>query len=190
MEKAVKDSWKLAPKCFSTVIQQFPYFSTTSVHSDYVDCVQFVGDLLLSKSVNNTVVLWKPLLKDEGEARQHAESESSQHCTIPSSIVFLREFALTHCSNWFVRFHSPPPYYKILALGNQKREVKLWNIGGDDGCHPSQKPFCTLVTRGGGIGFGDSVKCSTVVRMVRFSHCGSSLVAVCDDSTIWLWQTQ
>jgi polycomb protein EED len=190
VEKAVKDSWKLAPKCFSTVIQQFPYFSTTSVHSDYVDCVQFVGDLLLSKSVNNTVVLWKPLLNDEGEARQHAESESSQHCTIPSSILFLREFALTHCSNWFVRFHSPPPFYKILALGNQKREVKLWNIGGDDGCHPSQKPFCTLVTRGGGIGFGDSVKCSTVVRMVRFSHCGSSLVAVCDDSTIWLWQTQ
>ena len=32
----------------------------SQVHADYVDCVQWVGNLLVSKSTSNKVVLWKP----------------------------------------------------------------------------------------------------------------------------------
>jgi len=59
-------------KRFDTVFHQFPYFSTNKTHPNYVDCVQFVGDLILSKSVNNKVVLWKPILStNEEEQLQH-----------------------------------------------------------------------------------------------------------------------
>jgi len=175
---------------FKPVFQQTPYFSTNKVHTDYVDCVQFVGDLILSKSVHNKVVLWKPLSEKEGEDNLWSNgdidvesSESSER--IPSSILFLREFSLSHCDSWFVRFHSPPLHHRLLALGNHKGEVKVWQIGGK-GCHPDQKFYCNLTTSG--FRSSNSPDGSCTVRMVRFSPDASCLVAVCDDSTVWMWE--
>mmetsp|Transcript_2155 Transcript_2155/g.2676 ORF Transcript_2155/g.2676 Transcript_2155/m.2676 type:complete len:564 (-) Transcript_2155:99-1790(-) len=45
---------------FKTIHEQFPIFSTCEVHSDYVDCVRWVGNLLLSKSTANKIIMWKP----------------------------------------------------------------------------------------------------------------------------------
>lgn len=171
---------------FDTMFQQFPYFSTNKIHKDYVDCVQFVGDLILSKSVSNKIVLWKPLFSNE------EDSESTIYSTqrVPSSILFLREFKLEHCGSWYVRFESPPPYHHVLALGNQKGEVKVWHLGGNEednsGCHPNQKYFCNLTTSGW-FGGGATSNEQSTVRMVAFNPHGSNLVAVRDDSTVWMW---
>eukprot|EP00956_Cyclotella_meneghiniana_P002243 scaffold2530_cov87-Cyclotella_meneghiniana.AAC.9 len=172
---------------FKPVFQQTPYFSTNKVHTDYVDCVQFIGDLILSKSVHNKVVLWKALLdKTDNEEEESAESSSR----IPSAILYLREFSLSNCDSWFVRFHSPPPYHRVLALGNQKGEVKVWHIGGKKGCHPDQKFYCDLTTSGiGGLRSSNTDSGGATVRMVKFSPDISSLVAVCDDGTVWIWDT-
>ena len=150
-----------------------------------IDCVQFVGDLILSKSVSNKVVLWKPLFNND------IESEQTIHVKhrVPSSILFLREFTLDHCGSWYVRFESPPPYHQILALGNQKGEVKIWRIGnGDDdsGCHPNQKYFCNLKTSEYFNGAYDQ----STVRLVTFNPHGFHLVAVKDDSTVWVWDPE
>ncbi|KAL7536498.1 hypothetical protein ACHAXR_007203 [Thalassiosira sp. AJA248-18] len=170
-------------KKFGTVFQQFPYFSTNKAHNNYVDCVQFVGDLILSKSVSNKVILWKPLFNNEEDNKMTTYTTHR----VPSSILFLREFKLEHCDSWYVRFDSPSPYHQLLALGNQKGEVKVWKIGGnendDSGCHPCQKYFCNLTTSGW---FGGGTITSTV-RMVAFNPHGSHLVAVRDDSTVWMW---
>jgi len=177
---------------FTPVVQQTPYLSTNKVHTDYVDCIQFIGDLILSKSVHNKVVLWKPLFEKDDNTLSSANDnyvaknpESSQR--IPSSILLLREFSLSHCDNWFVRFHSPPPFHRILALGNHKGEVKIWEIGGAKGCHPDQKYYCNLTTSGIGASYNNGNGGSTV-SMVKFSPDGSCLVAVCDDSSIWMWE--
>lgn len=36
----------------------FPLFSTSRVHSNYIDCIRWWGDLLLSKSTEGKVTLW------------------------------------------------------------------------------------------------------------------------------------
>eukprot|EP00956_Cyclotella_meneghiniana_P037452 scaffold138984_cov26-Cyclotella_meneghiniana.AAC.1 len=148
---------------FKPVFQQTPYFSTNKVHTDYVDCVQFIGDLILSKSVHNKVVLWKALVdKADNDEEESAEFSSR----IPSAILYLREFSLSNCDSWFVRFHSPPPYHRVLALGNQKGEVKVWHIGGKKGCHPDQKFYCDLKTSGiGGLRSSNTDSGGATVRM-------------------------
>lgn len=41
----------------------------SQVHPSYVDCVRWLGLLCLSKSVDERILLWKPLaLEDEGVA--------------------------------------------------------------------------------------------------------------------------
>lgn len=113
---------------------------------------------------------------------------------VPSAILFLREFKLEHCDSWYIRFDSPSPYHKLLALGNEKGEVKVWKIGEDDdgeddsGCHPNQKYCCSLSTSGGnGASSSSSASMNSTVRMVAFNPLGTQLVAVKDDSTVWVW---
>src|SRR5947207_1011493 len=39
----------------------FPIFSTTQLHNNYVDCVRWYGDLLMSRcAADTTIVLWRP----------------------------------------------------------------------------------------------------------------------------------
>lgn len=148
---------------------------------DSADCVQFVGDLILSKSVSNKVVLWRPII-DNGE-------EYSTTQTGPHEIQFLREFNLENCNSWYIRFDSPSPLHHLLALGNQVGEVKVWKVGGDDkddsGFHPRQKYYCNLSTSS--IGGRIISKDPSTVRMVAFNPHGCQLVAVKDDSTVWMW---
>jgi hypothetical protein len=44
--------------------EQFPLYSSNQLHSDYVDCVRWLGNILLSKSTNNKIIMWKPAADD------------------------------------------------------------------------------------------------------------------------------
>lgn len=93
-------------------ICQFPYFVTRKVHKHYVDCVMWVGDLLLSKSVHNRIFLWEP-----GADRESLASPANEY-------TLLEEYVLDVCNVWFIRF-AMDRNRRLLACGNDKvRKVK------------------------------------------------------------------
>jgi hypothetical protein len=55
---------------------QTPRFSTHRVHSNFVDCVRFFGDAVLSKSVENSIRMWLPDVRRAGVAAQRDRSDA------------------------------------------------------------------------------------------------------------------
>lgn len=88
-------------------ICQFPFFVTRKVHRHYVDCVMWVGELLLSKSVHNRMILWEP--------EQDRESLASP----ATEYTLLEEYVLDVCNVWFIRF-SMDRHRRLVACGNDK----------------------------------------------------------------------
>mmetsp|Transcript_22663 Transcript_22663/g.29964 ORF Transcript_22663/g.29964 Transcript_22663/m.29964 type:complete len:244 (-) Transcript_22663:36-767(-) len=186
MEKTYK-------KPFRTIYEQMPIFSTNKVHTDYVDCVQFVGDLILSKSIADKVVLWKPDLTSP----RNINSNSSKTCSnnggntqnqrLRNNVTALREFSLKHCDIWFIRFNADADC-RMLAIGNNRGSIMVWKID-------TQSSLPLLSVEGGKKtkkvgGYFASLSnqhCNSTVRMVSFSPDAKSLIATCDDSTVWKW---
>lgn len=94
-------------KKFKVPIAQFPFFVTRKVHKHYVDCVMWVGDLLLSKSVHNRMFLWEP--------EQDRESLASP----ATEYTLLEEYVLEVCNVWFIRF-ALSRNRRLVACGNDK----------------------------------------------------------------------
>ena len=152
------------------------------------DCVQFVGDLILSKSVQNVVVLWQPVVTNEDFETfntiypNYINENRKNNDRIKSKVIFLRDFTVNNCDNWFIRFGSSSPYNEILAMGNQNGEVKVWRLMGSEDDDKDEEYFgdnegllCKLKTGG------------STVRMVAIAGT-ECLVAVCDDSSVWIFE--
>ena len=111
-----------ATKSFYTRYQQMPLYSTNKAHTDYVDCVQFVGDLILSKSITNTILLWKP---DMSQARSFSNIVRPPRS---ADIIPLREFTISKCEVWFIRFQTDEDC-RMVSIGNTVGVIKVWDIG-------------------------------------------------------------
>jgi len=150
----------------------FPTFCTNrqEVHTNYVDCVRYVGHLILSKSIEHTIVLWKP--NRDGPIVEHG---------ISRSITALREFHVPNCELWFTRFDIYEDYKRekvVLACGNSLGLINLYDVFGTTGRSFDRKAFSTLSNK-----LHDSA-----VRMVQFSPDGYSFVAVTDDGLTLKYQ--
>jgi WD40 repeat protein len=172
--EAVQASQKLTPtgnrESFHPLCEQFPYFATLKAHLNFVDCVQFLGDMILSKSTYNSIVLWMPDIPEDSPTVANAKSAAYSP---PSDVIVLRTFDLEHCNIWFVRF-SIDDIGRLLAVGNIKGEVDIWDI---DTCkkRSSQtlKPIVNSMV--------------ATVRMISFSPDGKTLVACHDTGTVCKW---
>lgn len=104
---------------FPTHFAQLPVFTTTDVHSDYVDCVRFVGGLVLSKSTANKIVLWSP--RYDG-----------------SPLLILKEYLYSNAELWFMKFSCDEAMTRV-AVGNKNGRLYVWNID-----HDIERPSCSL----------------------------------------------
>ena len=132
--------------------------------------VQFVGDMVLSRSpsnledVDSDIFLWVPTFP-----------ESKMGDTQPSSkYEHIWTFSQERAWIWFLRF-TTDSLYRLLACGNCEGDVDLWDMSAK-----TSIPFCTLKTR----------KFHGAVRWLSFSPESDFMVGLSDDATLWVWEIQ
>eukprot|EP00052_Salpingoeca_macrocollata_P006410 m.53531 g.53531 ORF g.53531 m.53531 type:complete len:177 (+) comp15426_c0_seq3:47-577(+) len=155
----------LSHRLFNTVTVHFPSFSTCGVHRNYIDCVRWLGDALLSKSTDNRIVCWVP------GGQQRLDLEEQHIAYLGDPVTILRRYEYSSCDIWYVRFALDRPCTHI-AIGNQAGKVFVWSLK-----RKSPTPVQVL----------EHKKCTSTVRQVDFNYNSMILISVCDDGTIWRW---
>mmetsp|Transcript_27517 Transcript_27517/g.65182 ORF Transcript_27517/g.65182 Transcript_27517/m.65182 type:complete len:392 (-) Transcript_27517:292-1467(-) len=161
LKSAVDESfhWNSRRGAFPTRFVHYPEFSSSKVHGNYVDCVRWLGDLILSKSVDNRILLWRVDL--------------SQRQSKPNSlnnVQYLQEYNFSGADIWFIRF-SLDYWYQFMAVGNRTGKVFVYDIFESTSC--LQK----LTAPG--------LKCP--VRQTAVSFDGKTILCSCEDSSIYRW---
>lgn len=138
-------------------------FKTRNIHSNYIDCVQWFGDFILSKCCGqkNAIVCWKPS-KFKGTDGHMRASETIFH-----------KFDIENCDCWYIRFNLNYDRTR-MAIGNNCGQIYLWNL---DNENPEDIVRITL----------SHWKLKSLIRQTSFSRNGDVLICVCDDGTIWRW---
>ncbi|XP_037958881.1 polycomb protein esc-like [Teleopsis dalmanni] len=162
IEKSFMSNISKSAVSFPTLKEHFPDFTTRDIHGNYIDCVQWFGNFILSKSCENCIVCWKPGEMNQTDIKAH-----------DSSTTIIHRFEYKTCDIWFVRFAFNFKQ-KILALGSQVGVTYVWELDEND---RNLTKRTTLVHS----------KCSSTIRQVSFNKDGTVLVCVCDDGTIWRW---
>jgi len=168
LDKAIKDSFSFVPNesklPFATECSHFPVFSTRDIHKNYVDCSLFFGNyFILSKSLNNSITCWKP-----GQLNSNPLDDGETKTTM------IHQFDYTSGEIWYIRF-SMDINQTILSLGNQKGKIFLWDLDVDN--FAGRKPKVLSHPR-----------CINTIRQTSISKDCSTIIAVCDDGTVWRWR--
>ncbi|KAJ1267159.1 hypothetical protein BS78_07G035300, partial [Paspalum vaginatum] len=149
-------SWTDHPSKFPTKYVQFPLL-VAAVHNDFADCTRWLGDFIISKSVENEILLWEPKPKE----RSHGEG----------SVDILQKYPVPQCDMWFMKF-SCDFHFNQLAIGNCKGEIFVWDL---QSCPPD------LTAR------LHHHQSKVTIRQTALSYDGSTILAAGDDGTVWRW---
>lgn len=149
---------------FTTINVATPVFSTNEVHGNYVDTVKFLNKLVISKSCENFIEIWKPCMQEKSLQRP----------------MFLKSLKMINADIWFMKMALSNDK-KLVASGTCNGSVFVWNL-------TSQNPNGTRVK----LDYPD-IKSSSryddakAVRQVAFSPDGQTLISVHDNSTLVRW---
>jgi polycomb protein EED len=125
----------------------YPHFFSTEVHDNYVDCLHFYGDLILSRAAkdqnaptdDNEILLWK--IDGFQASKQPAAMPPipspdvytrSSFSPLPRSRGFQRllSFSIPHTDRFYHRFGllHEPGMRPILSMGDQRSTFLFWDL--------------------------------------------------------------
>jgi len=190
----------------------YPHFSTLEVHYDMVDCIEWYGDLILSRATReNKIVLWKidgfsstsdPPSRDSAPIADH-KAGYTRSC-FGGKFQVLLQFSTPLTTVFYMRFglFHQPDQRPILAAGNEKSRFSFWDLQsleeervpvagkgkaklvGRENAHPADDPFKLLSP----MREFTVPKISFATRQIAWSNCGEWCVAVGDWAMICLFQ--
>ncbi|XP_049382515.1 polycomb group protein FERTILIZATION-INDEPENDENT ENDOSPERM [Solanum stenotomum] len=149
-------TWMDLPSKFPTKYVQFPLL-IASVHNNYVDCNRWLGDFILSKSVDNEILLWEPKMKEQSAGEGTGD--------------VLQKYPVPECDIWFIKL-SFDYHYKTAAIGNREGKIFVWEV---------QTSPPTLIAK------LSHVQSKQPIRQTAMSFDGSTILSCCEDGTIWRW---
>jgi polycomb protein EED len=128
----------------------YPHFSTTEVHTDFVDCVQFYNDLILSHACReDKIMLWKidgfsgdstdipdaPIptsmaISSRTAVTVPANSTSGTRSAWGDRFQRLLQFDLPNTNQFYIRFSlfHELGRHPILSAGNERSKAFFWDL--------------------------------------------------------------
>jgi polycomb protein EED len=99
----------------------FPHFITSAVHGDFVDCVRFFGDLVISKAcIEGKIVLWKITGFDTRKPPPASTTAPKTEGYLDTRNGFMRTTTRNKNGVETVEvapeYHGQPPYERLLEL--------------------------------------------------------------------------
>jgi len=163
---------------FNPHIERFAASVHNDVHSNKVDCVAWLGDLVLSKSIFDEIILWQPIIHDES-------SSVSVSTTSKSSILPIKIFHYArNDSFYFVRFALSLDDPCLLAVGNNCGQVYLWDINdfdNDGHSHILKTASASSKKK------SKPSKSNAIIRGLAFSPDGEILVGCDANGGVYRW---
>lgn len=124
-----------------------PHFFSNEVHHNYVDCVVFYGDLILSRCAkaqderakDNEILLWKidGFHADDESPQEVAEAKAGSatrsafpHHPLSQGFQRLMTFSMPNTDRFYLRFglYHAPDHRPILCMGNQLSRFSFWDL--------------------------------------------------------------
>lgn len=115
-------------KSFKTLREPFPIFQTRKIHRNYVDSVCWFGNLLLSKSCENAIVLWKV---GKLELADDVDDISKSKYTNDQAATIINKLDCSDNEIWFIRL-TTDMRQRFLATGNRCGVVFVWKFDEED----------------------------------------------------------
>ena len=164
---------------FNSLNERFPASKHNDVHTNKVDCVAWVGDLILSKSVYDDIRLWKPLIPPSRIVNNRD--------TNTSSMIEVQNFIYPGNDLYFLRFAtSISDSTSILAVGNSLGQVFVWDL---HDIEHSPKILRTVSTSGKKPK-KNKPGATHVIRGLAFSPNGNTLVGCDSNGDVFRWDKQ
>lgn len=160
---------KVKPSDYCPGEVHFPQVVTNEIHTNYIDCARFfVKDFIITKSCQDEICVWK--IGDESTLDVAYHSTRAE-----TNVSIYRTLPLPNSDVWFMKLVVDPTY-ELLAAGDTTGKIKIWPVGKDFMTCDEEHPHVLshrLMRR--------------CVRQIDFSPTGDTLVAVCDDASVWRW---
>ncbi|KAF2275629.1 WD40 repeat-like protein [Westerdykella ornata] len=128
----------------------YPHFSSKEIHHDYIDCVRFYGDLILSRAAkDDKILLWRIDAFDSSKDPPAAPPLPPSQAVYSDETVYvaaaqvprtrsawggkfqrLLQFHHPNAARFYIRFGllQAPGMHPVLGVGNEKHRVSFWDL--------------------------------------------------------------